>query len=329
MHNRHTRRMLIVGITTALAASLFAAPANAVHRAPAVREAGISADDGAAVTSSTWPDSRTVDLTISSPAVGGPAYARVLLPRDWSSAAERTWPVLYLLQGAHDDYTSWTRETDIEAFTADKEVIVVMPTAGPTGLPTRWWNSGKYSPDYETFQVTELMQLLQRSYRAGTVRAVAGVSTGGYGAIMMAAHHPDAFAAAASYSGILDTTYPGMPTVLDGIVARELMIPDSLWGDPTANEAVWALDNPYEQATHLRWTSLFISCGDGKGAASGDAGGTLESALWQQTLAFTDRLKLLGISVQTDLYPGGVHDWSSWEGEFNKSWPMLAASLGL
>jgi hypothetical protein len=43
--------------------------------------------------------------------------------------------VLYLLQGAHDDYTSWTRETDIEQFTANKEVIVAMPSSGPTVSP--------------------------------------------------------------------------------------------------------------------------------------------------------------------------------------------------
>ena len=50
----------------------------------------------------------------------------------------RTYPVLYLLHGAHDDYTSWTRETDIEAFTEGRDLIVAMPDAGPTGIPTAW-----------------------------------------------------------------------------------------------------------------------------------------------------------------------------------------------
>ena len=38
--------------------------------------------------------------------------------------------MLYLLHGAGNDYTSWTRETDVEALTADLPLLVVMPEAG-------------------------------------------------------------------------------------------------------------------------------------------------------------------------------------------------------
>ena len=291
-----------------------------------------TADDGAAISGSVWKDSRMLDIMVKSPAVGAAMPVRLLLPPDWSATADRTWPVLYLLQGAHDDYTSWTRGTSIESFSADKDMIVAMPGSGPTGLPTRWSNNGRNSPDYESFQVTELMQLLQRGFRASTVRAVAGVSTGGYGALMLAAHHPGQFTAAASYSGIVDTTYPGMPDVIAAIVAREYQDPESLWGDPVRNESLWSANNPYAQASRLRFTSLFISCGSGSGDQTGSGaavGGILESALWQQSLAFTKRLYVLGVPAQTDLYTGGVHDWSAWDGEFDKSWPLLSAGLGL
>ena len=134
--------------------------------------------------------------------------------------------MLYLLHGAHDDYTSWTRETDIEAFTEGRDLIVAMPDAGPTGIPTAW----RGGPDYETFQLKEVPALLARDYRASGVRAVAGVSTGGYGAMAHAARHPGMFRRAASYSGILDTMAPGMPALMDAIVARENLPPRSLWG---------------------------------------------------------------------------------------------------
>jgi diacylglycerol O-acyltransferase / trehalose O-mycolyltransferase len=297
---------------------------------PSVVAGGVTADDGAFVATETQLDPRTVDLQIESPAVGDSVPVRMLLPPGWSAHATRTWPVLYLLQGAHDDYTSWTRETTIESFTADKDVIVVMPSAGPTGFPTRWWNGGKGAPDYEYFESTELMQLLERGYRASTVRAVAGVSTGGYGAMAMAAHHPGSFTAAAAYSGILDTTYHGIPSVVQGIVSREKLQPDSLWGDPTSQAQVWTAENPYALATELRFTSLFVSAGSGVGEpADNQVGATLESAVWPQAQAFADRLKVLGIPVQTDFYPGGVHDWDSWRREFVTSWPLLAAALGL
>lgn len=329
-HHR-TRKSLI-----ALALMLAAAGATGTTAAAASVTADPSAtpvtsDDGAFVSGVTQLDGRMLDLRISSPAVGAIVPVRVLLPRDWTADANRTWPVLYLLQGAHDDYTAWTRETEIESFTADKELIVAMPSAGPTGIPTRWLNGGSNKPDYESFEVTELMQLLQRSYHAGDTRAVAGVSTGGYGAFVLAAHHPGAFTAAASYSGVLDTTAIGVPAVIDAIVAREHVNPSALWGDPTTNAGLWNSDNPYDLMPYLRWTAIFVSCGSGLDSGERDnlVGASLESALWPQAKSFAQRLKLLGIQAQTDFYPGGVHDWPDWRREFTKSWPMLAASLGL
>jgi len=308
-------------VTTPAAASVIADPSSTP----------VTSDDGAFISGVTQLDGRMLDLRVSSPAVGAIVPVRVLLPRDWTADANRTWPVLYLLQGAHDDYTAWTRETEIESFTADKELIVAMPSAGPTGIPTRWLNGGSNKPDYESFEVTELMQLLQRSYHAGDTRSVAGVSTGGYGAFALAAHHPGAFTAAASYSGVLDTTAIGVPAVIDAIVARENVDPSALWGDPTTNAGLWNSDNPYDLMPYLRSTAIFVSCGSGLDSGERDnlVGASLESALWPQAKSFAQRLKLLGIQAQTDFYPGGVHDWPDWRREFTKSWPMLAASLGL
>lgn len=328
MPTKHSRT-LIAAVTLALAAGpgvALSAPAHAATTTTTAAAAA-TADDGASVVSVNWLDSRMVDLQINSPAVGATVPVRMLVPPGWSPSASQTWPVLYLLQGAHDDYTSWTRETDIESFTATRNVIVVMPSAGPTGIPTQWFNGGKDSPDYEAFQVTELWQLLQRGYRAGTVRSVAGVSTGGYGAVMMAEHHPHAFAAAASYSGILNTTFFSMPQVIDGIVMRENLDPNSLWGDPTANAALWAADNPYAHIANLTGTALFISQGTGTFGGTNQTGGILEATLFPQFISFVSQLGSMPATV--DMYLGGVHDWSSWQGEFTKSWPLLASSLGL
>lgn len=300
--------------------------------APAAVQAPAAADDGARITAETWIDARTVDLSVDSPAVGRTLPVRVVLPAGFEAQPDRTWPVLYLLQGAHDDYTSWSRETDVEEFLADKDVITVMPSSGPTGIPTDWWNYGSSSsPDYETFQVDEVMQLLRNDYRAGTVRSVAGVSTGGYGALAFAARHPGAFGAAASYSGILDTTALGMPTVLNAIVARELQLPSLLWGNPILNRSIWNAHNPAAQARQLAGTSLYIS--QGSGVPSVDfgnlEGAVLEGTLWLQAHGFANRLAGLGIPAQVHFYTGGSHAWSSWQSEFKASWPTLAAGLGL
>ncbi|MEV1025150.1 alpha/beta hydrolase family protein [Streptomyces sp. NPDC050264] len=328
-----TSRAGLAAFTTAAlltTGGLVGAPA-ALSATPGV-SATATAADGARIVAEKWLDARTVDLTVDSPAVGAQLPVRVILPAAFAAQPERTWPVLYLLQGAHDDYTSWTRETDVEGFLADKDVITVMPSSGSTGIPTSWWNYGiGSSRDYETFQVEEVMQLLRANYRAGSTRAVAGVSTGGYGALAFAARHPGTFGAAASYSGVLDTTSIGMPTVVNAIVARELELPLTLWGSYVLNRNIWNEHNPYAQAARLAGTRLYIS--QGSGVPSSDfgnlQGAILEGTLWNQAHRFTDHLAELGVPAQVHYYSGGSHAWSSWQKEFTASWPTLAAGLGL
>jgi diacylglycerol O-acyltransferase / trehalose O-mycolyltransferase len=269
---------------------------------------------------------RTLDVSVPSAALGRSAPVRLILPSGFGSAPGRTYPVLYLLHGAHDDYTSWTRETDIEAFTQGRDLIVAMPDAGPTGIPSAWRDGS----DYETFQVKEVAAFLARNYRASGVRAVAGVSTGGYGAMAHAARHPGAFTAAASYSGVLDTTAPGVPAIMDAIVARENLSPVSLWGNPILNLLTWRDFNPRARAAGLRGTALYVSQGSGLGGGSGDPlPGALESALWPSAHGFTDALARLGIPLTTHFYAGGGHSWDWWKREFTASWPMLAGALGV
>ncbi len=270
--------------------------------------------------------SRTVDVSVSSAALGRSAPVRLILPSGFGSQPTRTYPVLYLLHGAHDDYTSWTRETDIEAFTEGRDLIVAMPDAGPTGIPTTWHGG----PDYETFQLKEVPALLARDYRASGVRVVAGVSTGGYGAMAHAARHPGMFTAAASYSGILDTMAPGVPTLMDAIVARENLVPTSLWGNPFLNLLTWLDFNPRNRAAGLRGTALYVSSGSGLAGGTGDwLPEALESALWPSAHSFTDTLALQRVPVTTHFYAGGGHSWAYWKQEFTASWPMLARGLGV
>ncbi|MFD7713557.1 alpha/beta hydrolase [Streptomyces sp. NPDC059785] len=320
MH-RPTRRT-VLRATLATTAALAATAAGASGATGA----------GASVTAENWLDDRTVDLTVQSPAVGAALPVRVLLPAAFAERPDATWPVLYLLQGAHDDYTSWSRETDVHDFLAGQDVLVVMPSSGATGIPTDWWNYGlPGAPDYETFQVDEVMALLKARFRAGDRRAVAGVSTGGYGALAFAARRPGSFAAAASYSGIVDTTTTGMPTVLGAIVTRELLSPVSLWGGALLNRDNWNRHNPYALAQALAGTGLYLS--QGSGLPGGDfgnlEGALLEGTLWSQAQRFTRQLTALGIPAQVHLYSGGSHAWPYWQQEFRSSWPVLAAGLGL
>ncbi|UUU27884.1 esterase family protein [Streptomyces sp. DSM 40750] len=331
-----TRAAAATGLAALFGATATGTAGATIRRAPTARTTTSQTTSAAATATGTGTGTaaetvtrlgpRTLDVSLPSAALGRNAPVRLVLPSSFDTQPGRTYPVLYLLHGAHDDYTSWTRETDIVAFTQGRELIVAMPDAGPTGIPTAW----RDGPDYETFQLVEVPALLARGYRASGVRVVAGVSTGGYGAMAHAARHPGAFAAAASYSGILDTTAPGVPSLMDAIVARENLAPLSLWGNPILNLLTWRDFNPRSRAAGLRGTALYVSSGSGVVGGSGDwLPEALESALWPSAHAFTNTLALLRVPVTTHFYAGGGHSWAYWKREFGASWPMLAGALGV
>ncbi|MGH3862636.1 alpha/beta hydrolase [Actinokineospora sp.] len=293
------------------------------------------ADDGARVAEEIRVDERTLDLRITSPALGTSGWVRLLLPRGWDTQT-RTWPVLYLLHGAGEveDYKSWTAFTDAAAFTADKDVLMVLPSDGKAGMYSAWWNfGGSNKPDWETFHVTEIRQLLERGYAAGTVRAVAGLSIGGYGAMAYAFRHPGMFKAAASYSGVLNTTIYGIPNFIQMILMREGLNFYSLWGNEFMQRSIWTAHNPYDNVEKLRGTRLYVSSGDGGTGPLDPPGNSpdvmIEPLAKLSSSTFTDRLKRAGIPVTTNFYGGGSHIWPYWQREFKASWPVLAASLGL
>lgn len=326
-----TRAAVATGLAALSGTAATGTAGATTRRAPAARTTTGRTTTGPVAAATATPTvtrlgPRTLDVSLPSAALGRSAPVRLVLPASFDAQPGRTYPVLYLLHGAHDDYTSWTRETDIVAFTEGRELIVAMPDAGPTGIPTAW----RDGPDYETFQLTEVPALLARDYRASGVRVVAGVSTGGYGAMAHAARHSGTFAAAASYSGILDTMAPGVPSLMDAIVARENLTPLSLWGNPMLNLLTWRDFNPRARAAGLRGTALYVSSGSGVVGGSGDwLPEALESALWPSAHAFTDTLALLRVPVTTHYYAGGGHSWAFWKREFGASWPLLAGALGV
>ena len=155
---------------------------------------GQPADDGARIVGIQTIDGRTRDLTVESPAVGT-VMVRLLLPSTFADQPTARFPVLYLLHGGGGEYTDWTTNTDVEAFTAPTRLLVVMPAAvtstmGELGTDRPHGGTGG-STAWETFHLTELRQLLERNWQAGDARAIAGLSLGGLGTVNYAGRHPD------------------------------------------------------------------------------------------------------------------------------------------
>ncbi|TDC56012.1 esterase family protein [Actinomadura sp. KC345] len=293
------------------------------------------ASTGAEVVAETAVAPRTLDLTIDSPAMGRTEKARLLLPPGWSRNAGRTWPALWLLHGGVDGYEAWTRDTDVAELTARTGVIVVMPNGGRCGNYSDWWNYGDGgSPQWETFHMTELRQILEGGYNAGEKRVIAGNSMGGLGAMLYAARFPGMFEAAAAFSGYLDTLHGHEPGDDSTGWGPALACPGTdwrrVWGDPDDQAAIWRAHNPADIAGRLRGVRLRVASGNGEAGPLGGMPFTdpVEAAAYDNARAFAGRVRELGIPITTRFFDG-QHDWPYWERELHRAYPMLMGALGL
>jgi S-formylglutathione hydrolase FrmB len=336
-----TARFLVPAAAAAISSSVLAAGTAAALPYPqgGGSSATAPADDGARITATERMDDRTFDVTVSSPALGGEAKVRVLVPAGWSRNATRRWPAVYAYHGGRDTYVSWTRSTDIEEVSARYGVLVVMPESDD-GAFTDWWNYGRGgTPKWETFHTGEVLQLMERNYRAGRARAAMGISSGAAGAMTYAARHPGMFRYVASSSGILHLTRPGIPAVtllVQGFLT-DSGDPFRVWGVPGIDDANWKAHDPYVLAENLRGTGLYVSSGTTglPGPADRPEPGEEKSVQFQEVLCgltsadFLRRLSELNIPVTSHVYSDGWHDWETWQPEMHRFWPLMMARLGV
>lgn len=262
-------------------------------------------------------DPRLEQLSFRTPALAGVTQVRVLLPAGYAAHPRRGYPVLYLLHGALDNFTSWTVKGEAEQITARYPLIVVMPEGGRTGDYTNWFNDGAGGqPEWETYHIDQLIPWIDGHLRTLPVRAeraIAGLSMGGLGAMGYAARHPDLFAAAASFSGAVDTNNP-----LDIAVT-----PNAIFGPRPIEEVRWRAHNPWDLAGNLRGLTLTVRTGNGLPGGPFGGGDPVELAVHMMSVSFHDRLMKLGIpSIWDDYGPGG-HDWPYWQRDLRETLPEM------
>ncbi|MEV6319173.1 alpha/beta hydrolase family protein [Streptomyces sp. NPDC051776] len=277
-------------------------------------------------------DERTADLVIASPAMGADMPVRVILPRSWHATSKRTYPTVYLLQGASDDYTSWTRETDVEQLAADSDAIIVTPEGGRAGFYTNWYDGGrKDGPKWETFHTLELPQILESGYKANKRRALIGLSEGGLGALNYAGRHPGEYAYAASFSGVVDIEEQATRTFIYLTCAREGIDANKLWGEPARQASVWEAHNPARHPRRLRGVKVHLSAATGlpgglEGAFDPFAG-MLEGPTYTPNVRFASVLREEGVDVTSNFHVTGTHAWPYWQRELHTVWPAVLGAL--
>ncbi len=96
------------------------------------------------------------------------------------------YPVLYLLHGLSDDHEAWTVNSRIEQYAEGKRLIIAMPNVGRMFYVNDPRPGGQKCEDYIMRDVIGTVDRMFHTIAARRARAVAGLSMGGYGAMMLA-----------------------------------------------------------------------------------------------------------------------------------------------
>ncbi len=303
-------------------------------------------DNGSFVEKATIQDDRHLTMFVHSASMNKTVELQVQRPADTSQPR----PVLYLLNGAGggEDAAQWRLKSDALKFLEDKNVNVVSPVGGKWSYYADW-----RAPDpelgvnkWQTFLTEEIPPLVDAALGTNGLNALAGISTSGTTVLALAEAKPGMYKSVAGYSGCAQ--------ISDPIGYQFVKLAVETWGGgDTRNmygpqgDPMWAANDPVVNAEKLRGTTLYLSTGNGlpgpydtmddphslpgPGGLANQVvvGGIIEAATNFCTHNLANRLGELGIPATVDFRPNGTHSWGYWDEEFKKSWPVIAAPIGL
>jgi len=155
---------------------------------------------------------RIEDGSFHSDAVNGTLHYAIALPPGYDGSDKR-YPVVYFLHGlpANDQaYKNIGGFADSLASTGHAAIVVGAQGAREGDTDPEWhdWGPGR---NWETATESELVHWIDGHYRTiarRSGRAIVGVSAGGYGATLIAIHHPETYQVIESWSGYFVLTTP-------------------------------------------------------------------------------------------------------------------------
>jgi putative tributyrin esterase len=247
------------------------------------------------------------DLTFQS-ALGETRYS-VILPDDYDTAPARRYPVVYLLHGIGGHEDEWLIGSQIAAYAAGRNLILVCADAGQRC----YVDSADGASLCETMAARDLVAFVDSRYRSipqREARGLMGLSMGGYGALYLSLRHPHTFSAAVSLSGALHIGQMPVGERRPDIAHVDRLFPATLSG-----REQWDLFAQVRMATPivrqgLRWKLL---CGT-------------EDFLIEINRAFHHFLCFHAVPHTYDEYPG-AHTWPFWDAHARESLDFLTAEL--
>lgn len=262
-------------------------------------------------------------VSVESKILGKPVRYTIYLPDDYSTS-ERHYPIVYLLHGYTDNDIAWIQfgEANLAADEAIASraippMIIVTPDAGVSWYINNYDNSVKY----EDFFIKEFIPHIESSYRVRTdrqYRGIAGLSMGGYGALIYTLRHPELFGACAAFSAAVFTDEETMGTpdnIWQGVYS--VLYGPNLKGKERLTDHYRSY-NPIHivrglGAEKLKNTRLYIDCGD-------------DDFLYKGNATFHILLRDMKIAHEYRVRDGG-HTWSYWRSGLVDGLKFIGASF--
>jgi S-formylglutathione hydrolase FrmB len=302
-------------------------------------------------------NSQVVTERFHATALGVDKDVRVYLPAGYDPADARRYPVFYYLHGLGGDEANWLdgAKLDRAADALGLEAIVVMPD-GDNNFYIDSAIDPKYdaclkdgegmflakqprqktcvkTSKYETYMTRDLIDWVDRTYKTiatRDARGIAGLSMGGFGALVLSMRHPDLYAAAASHSGLITPLYKGpypyvkgkgeLHTSYASVAITYKMLGDlGTWVNTVfgSDFSTWQTYNPIALAQKLTpgALALYLDCG------------TEDEFLFNHSVSFLHDV-LLERGIQHEFYLGpGRHSFELWRARVTHSLTYLRDHL--
>lgn len=234
------------------------------------------------------------------PSLGRTKSLSILLPEDYNPRTH--YPVLYLLHGYSGDHRDWPARTKITEYLRGIPLIVILPD----GENSWYVNSATERNDrFEDYLVKDIPRYVNKLYSIDTTRqAIAGLSMGGYGALMLALKHPSQYRFAGSLSGAIT-----FPRAMNDTRSPERSLNPSLkraFGERRDGGDIFLL---YRQTSKDYFPYIYLVIGTQDGYKS----------FLPAHRAFTDLLRSAGVAYEYHETPGS-HNWQFWDRELQ---PLL------
>ena len=233
---------------------------------------------------------RAVDITVVLPSVTCPEAMGIPGQAPATHALPAKFPVVYLLHGFANNHAQWTGYTNVELYAEERRIAIVNISAENKAY------AKVGADDFERFIDEELPEFVCNYFPVSDKPEdtyIAGLSMGGFGALMHGLRAPERYHAIGAFSAGLSINPQSFATDPLGAAA-----------EPDPDYDVHVLAQRIADAGKA-FPKIYTACG-------------MDDFLFEANQAYAAELAELGADVTWTEVPGFGHEWRFWDQQIER-----------